>query len=140
MGQSTILRGADLKIYLGGKLYPAQSVVYTIDYAESEIYGVDSPYPQEIAPGRISCQGSITGFRIKLTGGLQGYGLRPKINQILYGPYISLQIKDRHSDMVILWLPQTKITNEQLQGITKGVVKLNFTFKGIIPYSTLDMN
>lgn len=140
MSQSVVLRGADIRVYVGGKLYPCQQIIYTIDYGETEIYGVDSPYPQEIAPGRITTQGSIHGLRIKLTGGLQGYGLRTKINQVLYGPYVSLRIKDRHSNYDILWLPQMKVANEQFQGAIKGIVRLSFNFKGVVPYSTLDMN
>jgi len=126
---------------VGGKLYPeAQDISYTIDYGETEIYGIDSQYPQEIAPTRLSVQGKISGLRVKLTGGLQGYQLRTRINEILQAPYTALRIKDRHSDIDILWLPQMKVSNETLQVAAKGVAKLSFTFKGIIPYNEIDIN
>ena len=126
---------------MGGKLYPeAQDISYTIDYGETEIYGIDSQYPQEIAPTRLSVQGKISGLRVKLTGGLQGYQLRTRINEILQAPYTALRIKDRHSDIDILWLPQMKVSNETLQVAAKGVAKLSFTFKGIIPYNEIDIN
>ena len=141
MSQSVVLTGAQCKVYFGGKLYESlQSLNYTIDYGETEIYGMDSQHPQEIAPTRMSVQGSVNGLRIKLTGGLQGYDMRTKISQVLFGPYVSLRIKDRHSGQDIFWCPQVKITSENVQIMAKGVVKLNFNFKGIIPYNALDLN
>ena len=141
MSQSVVLKAADVKVYISGKLYePAQAISYTIDYAENEIYGIDSQFPQEIAPMKVSVQGSISGVRVKLSGGLQGYDIRTKINEILKAPYTSLRIKDRHSDSDILWLPQMKVTSEQVQIQAKGVAQLSFSFKGIIPYNALDLN
>lgn len=141
MARSVSLQGSGVKLYIGGKLYPeVQSLTYTIDYGETEIYGIDSQYPQEIAPTRLSVQGSVSGIRVKLTGGLQGYEARSRINEILYAPYVSLRIKDRASDIDLLWLPQMKVTSENIQFQAKGVVRLNFNFKGIIPYNEIDMH
>jgi hypothetical protein len=75
-----------------------------------------------------------------MVGGLQAYDLRSKINEILQGPYVSLRIKDRYSDSDLFWLPQMKVTSEQVSIQAKGTVKINFQFKGIIPYNPLDMN
>lgn len=139
--QSVVLKGAEVKTYVGGKLYAeVQSIQYTIDYGEQEIFGIDSQFAQEIAPGRVQVQGSVTGLVIKNLGGLQAYDLRTKISEILYGPYISLRIKDRHSDSDLFWLPQMKVVSEQMSIQAKGVVKVSFTFKGIIPYNPLDLN
>lgn len=140
MPQSIIMRGADIKLYLGGKLYTAvNSISYTIDYSEQEIYGIDSAFPQEIAVTRVSVQGSVGGFRIKSMGGLQGSNVTTKIQDILHSPYISLRIKDRHTDADILWIPQIKVTNEQMQIRAKGVVQVSFNFKGIMPFNELDL-
>ena len=139
--QSVVLKGAEVKTYVSGKLYAeVQSLQWAIDYGEQEIYGIDSPFPQEIAPGRVTVQGSVSGLVIKDLGGLQAYDLRAKINEILYGPYSSLRIKDRHSDKDLFWLPQMKVINEQISIQAKGVVRISFQFKGIIPYNPLDMN
>jgi hypothetical protein len=141
MSQSAVLKGSEVKVYVGGKLYAeVQSIQYAIDYAESEIYGIDSQFPQEIAPGRVSVQGSVSGLVIKNLGGLQAYDLRSKINEILYAPYVSLRIKDRHSDSDLFWLPQMKVVSEQMSIQAKGVVKISFSFKGIIPYNPIDLN
>lgn len=140
MSQSVVLKGAEVKCYVSNKLYAeVQSVQYTIDYGETEIFGIDSPFAQEIAPGRVSVSGSVTGLVIKNLGGLQSYDLRAKINEILHAPYTSLRLKDRHSDKDIFSLPQMKVVSEQVSIQAKGVVKVSFSFKGIIPYNPLDL-
>lgn len=141
MAQSVVLKGAEVKTYFGGKLYAeVSSIQYTIDYGEQEIYGIDSQFPQEIAPGRVSVQGTVNGMQIKMVGGLQAYDLRSKINEILHAPYVSLRLKDRHSDSDLLFVPQIKVVNESVRIVAKGVVSVTFTFKGIIPYNPLDLN
>lgn len=141
MAQTVVLKGAECKLFISGKVYPeVQSITFTIDYGETEIYGIDSQYPQEIAPTRVSVQGQVNGIRVKLSGGLQGKNARSKINEILHAPYTSLRIKDRQSDLDLLWLPQMKIVNESMTIQARGVVKMNFTFKGIIPYLPIDLN
>lgn len=141
MAQSIVLKGSELKIYIGGKLYPeAQSINYTIDYGEEPIYGIDSHFPQEIATTKVTVRGSISGVVVKLSGGLQGKDARTKINEILFGPYVSIRIKDRYSDTDIIFIPQAKITAETFQAASKGVARLSFNFSGIIPYNPLDLN
>ena len=138
MAQSIVLRGADIKVYLGGKLYPAKSITYTTDYGEQAIYGIDSLTPQELCVTRLSVQGNITGLKIKDSGGLQGYDIRPKIFDILHAPYISLRVSDRSTDTNIFYVPNIKVINESVQ-IGKGVISVSFSFIGIIPYNELDM-
>ena len=140
MAQSVVIKGAEIKTYVGGKLYPeVQQIQYTIDYGEYEIHGIDSAFPQEIASSKVTVNGSVTGLRIKFTGGLQGYHLRTKINQILHAPYVSLRIQDRQTEQDLFWLPQMKVSSESFQVVAKGIVVVNFKFKGIIPYSELDV-
>lgn len=141
MSQSVVLKGAEVKCYVGGKLYSeVRSIQYTIDYGETEIFGIDSQFAQEIAPGRVQVQGTVSGLQIKMVGGLQAYDLRTKINEILHGPYVSLRLKDRHSDSDLFFLPQMKVTSESVSIAAKGVVTVSFQFKGIIPYNPLDLN
>lgn len=141
MSQPIVLAGANCKLFLGGKLYPeAQQVSYTIDYGESEIYGIDSYFCQEIVTTRVSVQGTVSGLRVKLSGGLQGKDIITKINQKLFAPYISFEVRDRQSDTKLIFIPQCKIVTQNVQIMAKGIVKLSFTFKGIIPYEPLDMN
>lgn len=122
-------------------MYPeVQQISYTIDYGEMEIYGIDSIFAQEIATTRISVQGNISGVRVKLSGGLQGKDALTKINQKLFAPYISIEVRERQSETKLIFIPQCKIAAETISIAAKGTVKLNFKFKGIIPYNPLDLN
>ena len=141
MGQSVTLKGAEIKVFISGKLYPeVQSITYTIDYDEEEIFGIDSQFAQEIAGNRVKVSGRITGIRVKYSGGLQGAAARVKVKDILKSPYTSLRIQDRHSNKDIFFLPQMKVTSETFEAATKGIAKLGFSFKGIIPYNEIDMS
>ena len=141
MAQSNIVKGADVKIFISGNQYKeAQSITWTVDCGDSEIFGIDSQFAQEIAPTRVTVQGSVSGVLLKLSGGLQGHEIRTKINEVLHGAYTSLRVKDRSVDRDLLWLPQMKVTSETYQITSKSTVRVSFNFKGIIPYFPLDMD
>jgi hypothetical protein len=140
MAQILSLRGAEVKIYIGGKLFPsAQSVDYVTDYGVTETYGVDDVFPQELAISRISYNGTITGIRIKAMGGLQGAGIVNKITDILRQPYVSIRITDRQTDTNLIFIPEAMVSNEQIKIMTKGVVKVSFSFKGSRGFTESDL-
>ena len=138
MAQTVTLTGAQCKIILAGTVYPADSIVWTEDYGEQEIYGIDSVHPQEIAVTRIAYQGTITGFRTQQDGDLQAKDIRPKIIDTLNAPYISLRVQDRKNNEDLLYAPQIKITNKNTTISAKGVVKTTFSFKAVVMYNPLD--
>ena len=139
MAGKTLLTGAEIKLYIGGNVYKvAQSVSYMIDYGESEIYGIDSPFAQEIAPTRIKVSGAVSGLRLTTSGGLQGDGARFGINSIFAAPYVSIRLDNRNTQRDLFFLPNAKITNEKVSVAAKGLVRLNFSFAGIIPMNPLD--
>ena len=137
--QTFILTGAHINLYLNNKLYKeVQSVSFSVDYGETEIYGIDTPYPQEIATTKVTVRGSVQGLRQKLSGGLQGSNLRPLFTDIAASPYISIRITDRQSGEDIVLIAQAKVTRESHQIATKSTYKLSFDFVGQIPLFALD--
>ena len=137
--QTFVLTGAHINLYLNNKLYKeVQGVSFTIDYGETEIYGIDTPYPQEIASTKVTVRGSVQGLRLKNNGGLQGSNLRPLFTDIAASPYISIRIHDRQSGEDIMLITQAKITRESHQIATKSTYKLSFDFVGQIPLMALD--
>lgn len=138
--RSVVLKGAEVKIYIGGQLYPeAQSISYVIDFNKTPIYGIDSIYPQETPVSRVLVKGTVGGIVIKGLGSLQGFGIRSKILQELYSPYVSLRLKDRSSDVDFLWIPKCTISSQNIQIQSKSVARVSFTFIGDIPYTDQDM-
>jgi hypothetical protein len=135
---SLSLTGGHINVYINNKLYKqTQSLTLDIDYSEEEIYGIDTPWAQEIAGGRARVHGSIRGLRFKNSGGLQGSNIRPGFMDMAASPYISIRIQDRSSNEDIALITNAKTTNEK-HSIDKGVYKLDFDFVGQIILYALD--
>ena len=136
---SFVLTGAHIQIYINNKLYKvSQGVSFDIDYGETEIYGIDSAYAQEIAPTRVTVKGRINAIRVKQSGGIQSANIRPFFTDLAASPYISIRITDRQSGEDILFIPQAKVSSESHQIMTKSTYKFSFNFLGIIPLSPID--
>jgi hypothetical protein len=139
MAKSLVLTGAHIKLYVNNKPYKeVQSINLNVDYGETEIYGIDAPYPQEIASTRVTVRGSISGIRIKFSGGIQAANLRPLFTEVAASPYVSIRIQDRSSGEDILFIANAKVSNEKHSIATKSTYKLSFDFVGQIPLFALD--
>lgn len=139
MSQTLVLTGAHIKLYLNNKVYKeVQSITLDVDYGEEEIYGIDSPYPQEIAGNRVTCKGSVRGLRVKYSGGLQAKNLRPLFQDFAASPYISIRIQDRSTGEDIAFIPNAKVSRENHSSVIKSTYKLNFDFIGQIVLFALD--
>jgi hypothetical protein len=131
--------GAMISIFWNNQQYKEiADISFSIDYGEEEIYGIDSPYAQEISGNKISISGNVSSFRLKLNGGLQGKNLRPLFTDVSAAPYVSLRVSDRSTSEDIIFIPQCKISNESHSIPSKGTYKLNFNFKGMVPLFALD--
>jgi hypothetical protein len=136
---SIVLTGALVRIYINNKIYKeAQAITYTLDAGEQEIYGIDSPFPQEITSTRSAVTGSVVGLRIRSSGGLQAYNARPLVTDLMKSEYISIRIQDRHSGEDILFIPNAKISQQTFQVNAKGTARLSFNFKGLVGFESLD--
>lgn len=139
MAQQFTLSGAHIKLYVNNKLYnTVQSITFTIDYGEKPIYGIDASYPQEIAPSRVSVRGSVSGVRVKYSGGLQSISGRPLFQDIAASPYVSLRIHDRSTGEDIMFIQNAKISRETHSAVIKQTYKISFDFEGQIPLMALD--
>jgi len=134
-----VLTGAHIELWINNTRYKeVESLSFSISYGEEPIYGIDSPYPQEIAVTRIEATGSVSGLRLKLSGGLQAKSMRPIFTDVLSSPYISIRIVDRATQEDILFIPQAKVTRESHTIPNRGTYKLNFDFRGLVPLFALD--
>ena len=133
------LTGADIKVYINNKVYPyIKSINLTVDYGETENYGIDAEYAQEIAMTKLSVRGSVVGLRVKLSGGLQAMNMRPLQKDNAAGPYISIRIQDRSTSEDIVFIPNAKVSKESLVVSVKQTYQLNFDFVGQVPEFALD--
>jgi hypothetical protein len=140
MAQLT-LSGANIKVYVNNKVYPfIKSLSVTVEYGEEPIYGIDSPFAQEIAVTKITVRGSVTGLRVALSGGLQAMNMRPLnlAQDLAANPYISIRIQDRKTSEDILFIPTAKVVKESHTMSVKQTYQLNFDFVGTVPQFALD--
>lgn len=138
--KAVVLTGALVKIYINGKVYKeAQSVTYSIDAGISEIFGIDSSFPQELSDGRKSVSGSIQGLKVRYSGDLQAYSAISLTQDILKNPYFSLRIEDRSTGETLLFIPNARIASEQMAIAARRSVTYSFNFKGLVGYRPLDL-
>ena len=140
--KSLIVTGGLVRLYVNNRVYSvAQSVSVTQQTGEYEIFGINSPNPQEIAGGgQISVKGSCKGVRIKQSGGLQGSNARPLFSDAAASSYISLRLEDRSTGETIWSIPKAKISNINESVAIKGVYQASFDFIGQILYWPLDLS
>lgn len=139
MAQPLTLAGPNILFYLNNIVYKVtQSVTLSVDYSEEPVYGIDSPWPQEIFGNRVTIKGSVRGLRLKYSGGLQAVNARPLFQDLAASPYINLRIVDRTTGENIAFIPQAKVSNETHVIETKTTYKLNFDFQGQMILWALD--
>jgi hypothetical protein len=135
------ITGANVKVYINNKVYPfIKSLSVNVEYGEEPIYGIDSPFAQEIATTKITVRGSVQGLRVSLSGGLQAMNMRPLnlITDIMANPYVSIRIQDRKTQEDILFIPTAKVVKESHVMTAKQTYQLNFDFVGMVPLFALD--
>ena len=137
--RTVTLAGAHIKVYLNNRQYKeVQSISYVADYGEQEQYGIDAAFPQSIDPGQTSIRGTISGVRVRFSGGLQAYSGRPLYKDNMAGNYISIRVEDRSTGEDILFVQRAKVSRESHQVETKKTYRLSFDFLGQIPFFALD--
>jgi len=133
------LVGAHIKIYANNKLLKeVQSLNFTIDYGETAIRGIDSPWPQEIAGGAITISGTLQLMRQKNSNGIQEKNMRPSFKDQASSPYISLRVENKATNTDIMYFPMAKVVSESHQAAAKGRYLVTVNFTAILPLSALD--
>ncbi len=141
MPSALTVSGGSCRLYVNNVIYTVtQEVSVNIQTGEYEIYGIGSPYPQEVAGGgQISVKGSVRGIRIKQSGGVQGVNLRPLFSDVVASNYVSLRLDDRQTAETYWSIPKAKIFNVQETVATRGIYHVSFEFTGQILYWPLDL-
>lgn len=133
------IQGAAVKVFINGQLWGAvQEISWTLDYSEQELYGIDSPFPQEIHGVKTSAYGSIKGLRIRQSNGLQGIQARPVIHEVLSSPYISIRVQDRFSGEDLVFFPRAKVASETHSVPAKGILSVSFQFRAMAGWQPMD--
>lgn len=142
MSNSIIISSGLTRLFINNKIYTAtQSVSMQNQTGEYAVYGINSPYPQEIAGGgQRSVTGKVSGVRTKNSGGLQGSNALPLFSDVAASNYVSLRLEDRSTGETIWSIPKAKLSNVEETITIKGIYKLSFDFIGQILFYPLDLS
>lgn len=126
------LRGADLQVYINGRLFAvATGVRWTAEDGRHAIYGIDQYTPFELAPGQTTIKGTIDCLRQRLDGGIEGRGIHAPESKIMLEKYFALAIIDRSTDSTVLAIESAAVTSQQWQAVAKGEYTGSFSFEGL---------
>lgn len=140
MAQIQTMSSSSIKVYINGIVMPnIQSLSYSVSNQEEEVWGIDSTSPQEICSVKTTVNGTISGIRIKASGGLQANKISPLQGEVLESNYFSIKVEDISTGFAILFVPYAKISKEDTQIQAKGIVKFSFNFLGIMAQQELDI-
>lgn len=140
--QSLIVTAALCRLYVNGVIYPVtQSISVAIDTGEYSIYGINSPYPQELAGGgQNMVRGSAGIVRTRNSGGIQAVNLRPLFSDLAASNYVSLRLEDRSTGETLWSIPKAKLSNTKESAVAKGIYHITFDFTGQILFWPLDLS
>ena len=132
MSMSKTLRGADIRVFINGKIYSSiVSVRWSTSNGMHAIMGIDSSTPFELASSTCSVKGTFEILRIRASGGLEGAGISPPEAAVLLGKYFGLTIVDRLSDTVILQVDEAAVVDQNWTISTRSLMSGSFSFEGI---------
>lgn len=131
MARQKSLRGADLQVYINGKLFAiCTGFRFSEDFGRRSIFGIDKDTSFELAPGQSSIKGSIDCLRLHQDGGIEGYGVAAPQSYRLLEKYFSLAIVDRSTDTIIIAVEDAAVSNQTWQVTAKGTLTGTFMFEG----------
>lgn len=142
MPNSLIVSAARVRLYVNNVVYaPSQNVSVSIDTGEEAVYGINSPFAQELSSGgQYSVKGSATVVRTSNSGGLQAVNLRPLFSDLGASPYVSLRLEDRKTGETLWSIPKSKLSNIKETVSAKGTYHISFDFIGQILFFPLDLS
>lgn len=131
MGAPLVFSGARAIINISDRLAIfATEASYTIETAHRPLLEVDNSLPNELAPGLIRTQVTVTNLRVPFNSPSVDR-IQATINNNLTQPYVSIEIKDRSTDATILYVPQAMLTRRSGNIRARSLSSETWTFSGI---------
>lgn len=111
MGKPRIFSGARAIVKINDQLVVyAMNVSYNIRTMYAEISTIDNPVPDEYAPTNIRVDLSITNLRVpRESAAVLAY--QPTIFNTLHQGYLSIELRDRGTNEILLYIPQAVLVN-----------------------------
>jgi hypothetical protein len=130
-GTPKIFSGARAILTINGNLIVyALSVNWSISTEYKPIQGVDTVLPDELAPGSMSV--TVTCSMLRVPGSSASVmGIEPTIANFLTQGYSSIQIQDRGTGQVILYVPRAMLVKRTGAVAARQLSSEQWTFVGL---------
>lgn len=131
--QQVIQTGPGVKLSINGIICGfATGIQYQRSIATKEIYVIDTPLPQEIMPTTYSVRGTLTGLRIRDSGGLDGYGIMDlsDLGKYFDLKYATIEVVDRATNKTIATIQKVLFDTDSWNISARAPISFSATFKG----------
>lgn len=108
----------------------ATSVSYTVDTDWKPVMSIDNSLPEELIPTNIQVSITCTNFRIPKESA-SVLALQPTILNHLHQGYISVEIRDRGTNDILLFVPKAMITRREGGVGARSLAHETWTMVGI---------
>lgn len=110
----------------------ATGITYNRSQGNKVIYEVDNPFPVEIMPTRYAIGGTLTGFRLRNSGGVDGQGILDLSNVQNYfaQKYVTFEVVDRLTNLPIFFVNRALFDNDSWRVDAKSVMAFTVNFTG----------
>lgn len=138
MSQQQILTGAGVVLKINGKVVGfATGISFTRSQGLKVVREVDNPFAVEIMPTVFEVSGSLSGVRLRGTGGLDGAkgGIDvmdlSTVQNFFYQKYVTIEVVDRVSSVVLYTFKSVLFDQDSWSITTKNIITFNANFRAI---------
>lgn len=125
------ISGARCIIKVNGRIAVfANSVSWSVRTEQEEIWTIDSTTPYEIAPRRISVEGTIGGFHIP-GWTPSAKNIQSDVLSFMSHKYITIEVRDRTTDSLLFLTNKAVITDWNENISTESLAQMNLRWKAI---------
>ena len=132
MAGGVIVAGANVIVYINGKPY-GRCIDFrpTIATPSKEIGGIDVTDLVELAPTVQRTSFTMTIWRTKGDGGIEGMGITPTSSELSRGKYFSVMLLERVTDTVLFEARYCKVESQSWGYATKSLVQGTVSCKAL---------
>ena len=108
----------------------AFGVSWRITTMSSEVNTIDDPFSYELAPQRVSVEGTISALHIPG----EGVGVKmwqPDVLNMLFQQYITIEVRDSATDQLLFYTDKAMITSRQEDIRVDSLANVQLTWKAI---------
>lgn len=129
---SSLLQSAHLVVFVNGFVF-GEVAAFSFDSPtpHAERRGLDSVEAYELSPTTTKAQGSMSIYRVRGGGGLEGRGIVAPSSHLPRERYFSLLVVDRSTGKRFFQADYCKVTNQAWTADARGRVMGSMTFEAL---------